>query len=435
MPLNQINIRTEEIDEILGKTPNKIIRWGVSVILVVVVVLLTGSWFFKYPDFINSTIEITTPNPPADVVAKATGKIDSIYVENNELVKTNRILAIIENPADYSDIKLLNSWLDSLGQNFIHKDSIHVSGFFLQKEMVLGELQSNFSFFISAYNNMSNYFQMGYYTKKIEAIKKQVQDYRIYYNYTYDQKSTMKSDLLLSEKDYQRFQKLFDSKTIPEAELEQAQSRYLNKKAAFESIRNSLANINIQISQLENNMLDLRLQDWQQKEKQLISLYEAYNNLNAQLDMWEQRYVLKAPESGRCIFTEYWSRNQNITIGEKLMTIIPHETGDIVGKLLLPVIGAGKVKKGQVVNIKLHNYPYMEFGMLHGVVHSISSIPSEDFYYVEVGFPDGMKTSYGIEITFSQQMQGTAEIITDDVRLLHRILQPLKSVLTERTKY
>ena len=74
MPAPQIYIRTEEIDEILGKTPNSIIRWGVTVILVVVMVLLTGSWFFKYPDKVTGEIEITTRNPPAVVVSRSTGK-------------------------------------------------------------------------------------------------------------------------------------------------------------------------------------------------------------------------------------------------------------------------------------------------------------------------------------------------------------------------
>lgn len=432
MPLDQLNIRTEEIDEILGKTPNKIIRWGVTVIFLIVIILLIGSWFFKYPDFIASTIEITTLNPPADVVSKATGKIDSIYVSNNELIKNNQVLAIIENPADYSDIKLLKSHLDSIGHNFINRDSIPVSSFFLQKEMELGELQPNFSLFVSAYSNLANYLQLDYYAKKIDAIEKQIVDYQVYYNYTNDQKRTMMSDLLLSEKDYERHQKLFNSQTIPEAELEKSQSRYLNKKYTFESISTSLANINIQISQLENNVIEFQLQHQQQKENLLISLSGAYNNLNAQLDMWEQRYVFKAPVSGICIFTKYWSRNQNITLGEKVMTIIPHEAENIIGKLLLPVRGSGKVKTGQTVNIRLHNYPYMEFGLLEGVVHSISSIPNEDFYYVEVSFPNGMKTSYGIDIVFSQKMQGSAEIITDDIRILYRILQPIKSILTNR---
>ena len=75
--------------------------------------------------------------------------------------------------------------------------------------------------------------------------------------------------------------------------------------------------------------------------------------------------------NGICVFTKYWSGNQNVTLGEKAMTIIPSKDEDIIGKLLLPIRGAGKVKIGQRVNIQLHNYPYMEFGMLEGTIHSI----------------------------------------------------------------
>lgn len=432
MPIDQLNIRTEEIDEILGKTPNKIIRWGVSLIFSIVVILLIGSWFFKYPDFLSSTIEITTINPPANVIAKTNGKIDSIYVRNNETVNSNQILAIIENPANYEHIKILSKFLDSLDLVFIKKDTVNFQKRVNLETLDLGELQVNYSAYNTAYNNLANYLQLSYYNKKIIAINKQISDYQIYYNYTNDQKSTLKYDLLLTEKDYNRYQKLFSSQSIPEAELEKAQSRYLNKKYAFESIRTSLANINIQISQLENSVLDLQLQDQQQYEKLIINLNGTYENLTAQIDIWEQKYVLKAPANGRCVFTKYWSRNQNLSLGEKVMTIIPTNTDKIIGKLLLPIIGAGKVKQGQTVNIKLHNYPYMEFGMLEGVVQSISSIPNEEFYYVEVSFPQGMRTNYGIDITFSQQMQGSAEIVTEDLRLLYRIMQPIRSILINR---
>jgi len=432
MPLDQLNIRTEEIDEILGKTPNKIIRWGVTVIFLIVIMFLVGSWFFKYPDFIAATIEITTLNPPADIVSKANGKIDSIYVKNNEPIKQEQILAIIENPTDYVDFQYLVRNLDAVDNSFNIKDTLQTSNDFLKKNMELGELQSAFSIFVSAYTGLDNYLQLGYYEKKISAVENQINDYQLYYNYTYDQKRTMMADLQLAEKDYQRYQVLFKSQTIPEAELEKSHSRYLNKKYSFESMRTSLANINIQISQLENSIIDLQLQHQQQKEQLLINLVGAYDNLNAQLDIWEQKYVLKAPVDGICVFTKYWSRNQNVTLGEKIMTIIPSKAENIIGKLLLPVVGSGKVKIGQTVNIRLHNYPYMEFGMLEGIIQSISSIPNEGFYYVEVVFPKGMKTSYGTDIMFSQKMKGSAEIVTEDIRVIYRILQPIKSILTNR---
>ena len=114
------------------------------------------------------------------------------------------------------------------------------------------------------------------------------------------------------------------------------------------------------------------------------------------------------------------------------MTIIPNGNPDIVGKLLLPMQGSGKVNKGQKVNVKLQNFPYMEYGMISGIINNISLVPNDSHYYVEVVFPAGLKTNYGKTLQFSQNLQGSAEIITDDRRLLHRIIQPLRSIWNRR---
>lgn len=114
MPLNQIEIRTEEINEILGKAPNSIIRWGITVILIVISALLIGSWFFKYPDFVTSSIEITTETPPAEIVAKASGKIEHLFVRDKDVVQEDDYLAIIENPAEYDHVVKLQLFADTL---------------------------------------------------------------------------------------------------------------------------------------------------------------------------------------------------------------------------------------------------------------------------------------------------------------------------------
>ena len=90
--------------------------------------------------------------------------------------------------------------------------------------------------------------------------------------------------------------------------------------------------------------------------------------------------------------------------------------------------GAGKVKVGQKVNIKFVNYPYMEYGIVRGIIKTISLIPIESNYTVEVEFPQGLKTNYNKTLVFTQEMQGSAEIITEDIRLIERFLNPLKAV-------
>jgi hypothetical protein len=75
----------------------------------------------------------------------------------------------------------------------------------------------------------------------------------------------------------------------------------------------------------------------------------------------------------------------------------------------------------------------MEFGMLKAKVKNISLVPITTeqgiFYSAEIELNDSiLKTNYNKIIPFSQNMTGTAEIITDDLRLLERFLNPLRSI-------
>ena len=56
-----IELRSEEVQEILGHVPPGVIRWGISVISAIVILLLVASWFIKYPEIIinkNKKVEI-----------------------------------------------------------------------------------------------------------------------------------------------------------------------------------------------------------------------------------------------------------------------------------------------------------------------------------------------------------------------------------------
>ena len=60
---------------------------------------------------------VTSVNPPADLEARTNGKIVRLFVNDNELVKSGDVLAMIENPAAYEDVMLLKkelAFLDSI---------------------------------------------------------------------------------------------------------------------------------------------------------------------------------------------------------------------------------------------------------------------------------------------------------------------------------
>jgi HlyD family secretion protein len=74
----------------------------------------------------------------------------------------------------------------------------------------------------------------------------------------------------------------------------------------------------------------------------------------------------------------------------------------------------------------------MEYGFIRATVKSISLMPNNENYVVEVDMPQDLKTNYDVTLKFSQEMKGSAEIITEDLRLIQRFFNPVKSLLKHR---
>ena len=109
---DDLNLRSEEVQEILGRPPKWIVRVGISIIFVVVAGLFVGSYFLKYPDILPATITVTTENLPAGVMAMTTGKIDTIAVAEKQTVKEGELLAVIRNPAKLEDVMVVKRMLE-----------------------------------------------------------------------------------------------------------------------------------------------------------------------------------------------------------------------------------------------------------------------------------------------------------------------------------
>ncbi|PCH72675.1 MAG: hypothetical protein COB98_11595 [Flavobacteriaceae bacterium] len=115
-------------------------------------------------------------------------------------------------------------------------------------------------------------------------------------------------------------------------------------------------------------------------------------------------------------------QNQSVEKGAQIFSVIPTNSSSFVAKLKTPSLNYGKIKLGQTVNLKLHNYPDTEFGYLKGFIKKIAQIPNKDgFYNVDVQLPKKLITSYNKEILFKHEMSAEAVIITEDLRLIQRL--------------
>lgn len=109
------------------------------------------------------------------------------------------------------------------------------------------------------------------------------------------------------------------------------------------------------------------------------------------------------------------------------------DSEQVFGLVAVSSHNMGRLHAGQPVRIRLHAYPQAEYGMLRGEVVRLSPIPEQiGQYQVFVLLPDGLRTSQGRELPLIPQMDGTAEIIISNPRLIERLVSPFAKLISNR---
>lgn len=426
----KIELRSEEVQEVMNRVPSWILRCGLAVLLGIILILLVGSYWFKYPDVITAEVTVSMQEPPAYVVARSAGRLEQLYVTNGQVVEKETTLGVIENPAEVSDMLALRSRLQQWEKQGYAlssgKELFDVSGSTRQN---LGEIQAAYAHFVTTLSEAWRISEMKYYSQKLLSQEKVLASQKKYYEQVQKQYLLAEQEYSLARSAYLRDSTLYHRQAMIITEFEQSGSKYLQSLQAKESARMAMTQVAMQIEQSNEALLDLRKQAFEEEQSQAVNLKNAVEQLMAQLYSWEQRYVLKSPVGGKITFQRVWSPNQNVEAGETVFVVAPQGGSASIGKALLPLQGSGKVKAGQRVNVRLNNYPDQEFGYIRGEVASVSPLPTaEGMYVVDIALPDGLKTNYGKILPLTREMKGNADIITEDLRLLERLIMPIKKI-------
>jgi HlyD family secretion protein len=419
---------SDPVKEIMGNPPRKILRWGTMVMFSVFVLFILFAWLIRYPDTIPAPFEITTMNPPVTLITKITGHIKYLYVKEREKVKAGQLLAVMETTALMHEIELLKQTIDTI------KKPESVSSQSLPDFSELGELQSFYASFLKNLSDLNNYNINDFYGSKITSLTDEINGIQEYIGRLIVKEKLYYENQKLETRKYRRDSSLYAGKVIPESDLERSHQSLIRINIEFQQARLDHSAKSIEMSEKRQFLQDYKIKRLEEREKLISILGESLLNLKAQMNIWENSYLLISPVEGIVSFTRFWSANQLVVKDEPVISVVPLETGNFLGRINLKMQRSGKVKTGQFVNIKLSGFPYLEYGMVRGVVKSKSLVPSSDVYIIEIDLPDGLTTLYGKKLDFTQNMQGTAEIITEDIRLLQKIVNPFRYLVSKNRR-
>lgn len=448
-PVRVLNMprRSEEVDEILSEMPSWTLRWGLTVIFGIVATILILSYFVKYPDVIKGKISITSNNPPVPLVARTSGNI-VLIVPDKSLVKENDVLGYLKSATKYDDLLQLKQKLNFIknsSANTLNADSLRQ----FTDDLQLGELQVPYNNFLLKIKEIGSLDIRSQNTNlRKSSINQQINEYIQISERLKRQVQLLENEYNLQKKNFDnRYKALHKAGSISTEQLEQKQDEVFQKLKAVEAAKSSYDENQNRIITLQSQKVEV---DFEQKDRQLNSnnlLLDAYTNLLNQLNIWEQRYLLKATISGKVNYLNFIKQNSYINENQEIANIVP-PTGNIntslsslyVGELFLETSGSGKIAEGQDVNIILDNFSKKEFGILKGKVASIADVSStitstsgnnQSVYKVYVNLPNGLTTSSKKKLSFRYGMQGNAEVITKDISILGRIFDTIRTAFDQ----
>lgn len=309
--VNLKDIHSDEIHDIIGRSPAWIVRHGTLIILCLIGLFLICTWFVRYPDIVTVPVTISAITPPARLISSSNGLISELNTKDGERVTKGQIVGIIDNPANTQDMLQLKKLTEQL--NTSAKTQQLLNKMMLPPHLQVGDIQAD-------------------YINLIQCIKNH-----------------------------------------PEKESD---------------IRHLASLIKVKIA------------------------------------TWEKLYVLKSPISGKLVYFNIWSVNQFVKNGELIFIVVPDSKSEkYILRAVIPTYKSRKIKPGLRVLIKLHEYPYQEYGMLEASIQSLTDVSIDSLYTIKLQLRKGLETTRGKKIVVHSEITGTAEIITKDKNVLQNLLE------------
>lgn len=425
--IDNLELRSEEVQEIITNPPAWIVRWGISLIFMFTLIILILAFIIKYPDFVAAKVLVTTEQPTERVVTRYSGQLEKIFIKNRDTVRPNEKLAIIRNTANYNDVYMIKSIIDTL--QFSPKN--YYFPFDKTSQLILGEISISLINFEKSYTNFTLINDLDPYNNQLQGNRISLTEIRERLQSQINQKELLKQEVELKKTNFERQKQLFEKGIISRLEYENKQLEYIQMQKNISSMAISISQMREAISSANSTLKTTQINEQEDKINLLKNLTQSYNSLKEAIRDWEYKYVLKSSINGVISFQNFWGENQFINAGDIAFSILPINTSSLVGKLVIPSQNAGKVLIGQKVFIKLDNYPYQQYGMLIGEVTNFSISPdTEGNYVVYISLPNGTKTSYNKTFTFNQELLGYAEIITEDLSVATRIFYKFRELFT-----
>lgn len=419
-----IEIRSEEVQEILGTPPPWMARFGTLLALLVFVILGYVSYFIEYPVVVGAGITVSSKEPPKRLVSNISGRVQSILVENEGGVKENDVIVVFKSNARLEDMLTLESKMMMMDNP---SDSALLA-FSVPDTFVLGSVKEPLFDFYRQQKVRQQFEENPYDKYSIDQLERELRKIQSIIRSDRKRIGNLEKQIELVRERLDREKKLVSDNLLAESRIEKTRESLLSLERMRESVESSIKNRELEKERIRAEKDGVREGSVESKRQASIELRERFVDLQRAVEEWMFKYVITAPVSGIVsLYMEDITEQQFVKEGFEIGVVVPQVEQEAKGTIWLPVAKASPVEPGKRVVVSFDSYPVLEFGSTIGRVESISQVPINGQVALTIDFPKGLVTEYGRELDASQTMKGVANIVIKDKRFIERIFEHFRS--------
>lgn len=231
-----------------------------------------------------------------------------------------------------------------------------------------------------------------------------------------------------AEDGFKTDEKLFQENVYSKQEFQKKANDYPKERTESEGFNKEAIKYNLRLAEIKKEVRDIEFIHREKERACLAGMTQSLMNIENGLKNWQKRFLITAPADGKLVYLKQLTENQYVRPADTLFAVIPAQQ-QYVALVDIPVRGMGKAEVGQKVILKMDDYPFQEFGTLEGRVLDMAPSLSVKSYRVVVTLPEGLQSSYAQTFQCRAELSGSAEIITEDMRLLERLFYNFRKLL------
>jgi multidrug resistance efflux pump len=418
----EIKVRSEEIHEILSHMPHWIIRWGITLLFTLLSMLLLFAWLLKYPDTVQGKVILTTQTAPVRLVSQTNGTLERVYVADGTWVDQGVLVAKMTNPISEHALAYLQEFIYEIQKSLDgHATKCQASTSTAARDHIFGDIQGDYNNLCSLYQDYERLAKSAYHKKKLQGISTQVENHNDLASMIKQQLVYLERELAYEKEKYDAYRKIYAEKGMAKFDFFDKEAHYLEQQQALEKQKQELVKNAILTQEYDLRLQELSHTHAEKLRTLKVAMYASIQSIKNRIQQWQQCYTLTAPLAGTINHLYTFSAKHPVKSGEALFALVPKEE-QYIAYMQVPSRGYGEIKPGHKARIKLTPYPYQEYGYLPATVKELALLPNKGQYSVVLQVDKGLVSTYGKVLSFKPEMDGDAEIITEDISFLQRIM-------------